>query len=186
MTFKGPIATLVLIAIGMALAAISNFAIPIPLGFGIVEFWLGIVAIVSGCIWFGGWGVIAASIFPSLTSYLLGLDTRYCLAVIPSNLLEGLIPAMAFRMAAADPALGDRRSLIIYGVWAIVVPSLLGGFLASTMWKAMGEVDWQGFALLGLNWALSNSLLLVLAGIPLARQLTPALRARGWLISGWF
>lgn len=184
MRLKGPAATLGLTVVGLALAASSSLSL--PLGFGVAEFWLGIAVVVGGSLWFGAWGVIAAALFPFLSSLLIGLDLPHSLAVIPANLLEGLIPALAFRLTAADPALHDSRSVWIYALWAVVIPSVLGALFTAGAWIALGEVEWRTFALLGFDWAVSNSLVLIVIGFPLIYLLTPILRERGLLISGWW
>lgn len=181
---KGPIATLVLILAGIILGGLSGFAL--PLGFGVAQFWLGIAVLVAGSIWFGGWGVIAAVVFPFLTSMLMHVELRHCLAVIPSNLVEGLLPALAFRRTGADPALHDSRSTKIYALWAVLVPSILGGIFSAGVWIAMGEADWQTFALLGFDWAVANCLILIVVGFPLLYLLTPILRDRAFLVTGWW
>ena len=184
MSLKGPAATLALTVIGLALAASSSLSL--PLGFGVAEFWLGIAVVVGGSLWFGAWGVAAAALFPFLSSLLIGLDLPHSLAVIPANLLEGLIPALAFRLTRADLALRDRRSVRIYALWAVAIPSVLGALLTACAWTALGEVEWQTFAVLGFDWAVSNSLVLIVIGFPLIYLLTPVLRERGLLISEWW
>jgi hypothetical protein len=181
---KGPLITGALILLGLVLAASSSLSL--PLGFGVAEFWLGIAVVVGGSLWFGGWGVIAAALFPFLSSLLIGLDLPQSLAVIPANLLEGLIPALMFRRAGADFGLRDARSVRLYVVWAVIVPSLLGAMITAGIWTALGDAEWQTFALLGFDWAVSNSLVLIVVGFPLIYLLTPILRERGLLVSGWW
>jgi hypothetical protein len=184
MRLRGPTATLLLIVIGLALATSSSLSL--PLGFGVAEFWLGIVVVVGGSLWFGGWGVIAAALFPFFSSLLIGLDLPHSLAVIPANLLEGLIPALAFRLTAADPSLHDKASVKIYGIWAVVIPSMVGAFLTAGIWTMLGDVEWRTFALLGFDWAVSNSLVLIVIGFPTLYFLTPILRERSLTITGWW
>lgn len=181
---KGPIATVALIVLGLALAAGSSLGL--PLGFGVAEFWLGIAVVVGGSLWFGGWGVIAAAVFPFLSSLLIGLDLVHSLAVVPANLLEGLIPAMMFRWRDADPALRDSDSVRLYVLWAVAIPSILGALITAAAWIALGDAEWRTFAVLGFDWAVSNSLVLIVVGFPLLYLLSPVLRERGLLIRGWW
>lgn len=184
MRLQGPFTTLLLVLVGLFLAASSSLSL--PLGFGVAEFWLGIAVVVGGSIWFGGWGVIAAALFPFLSSLLIQLDLPHSLMVIPGNLLEGLIPAYAFRAAAADPALRDARSVRIYVLWAILIPSIVGGVVTSGLWILLDDADWQTVATLGFDWAVSNSLILMVVGFPLLYLVTPLLRDRHWLVTGWW
>lgn len=181
---KGPIATVLLILVGLVLAASSSLTL--PLGFGVAEFWLGIAVVVAGSLWFGGWGLIACAIFPFLSSLAIGLDLQHSLAVLPSNFLEGLIPAIVFRQTKADPALHDTRSMRLFGLWAVLVPSLLGGLIAAGFLVLFDAPDWRNFGLLGFDWAVSNCLVLVIVCFPLLYLLTPILRERGLLIPGWW
>jgi hypothetical protein len=181
---KGPIAAVALILIGLVLSASSSLSL--PLGFGVAEFWLGVAVEVAGCLWFGAWGVLACAVFPLLSSLLIGLDLSHSLAVFPANMAQGLIPAVAFRLTGADPALHDARSTRIYALWAVILPSLLGGLIAAGALILLDQSDWSNLAVLGFDWAVSNGLVLVVVGFPLLYLLTPILRERGWLISGWW
>jgi len=181
---QGAFITLILVLVGLFLAASSSLGL--PLGYGVPEFWLGIVVLVGGSIWFGGWGVIAAALFPFLSSLLIQLDLVHSLAVIPGNVLEGLIPAYAFRSMAADPALRDARSVRVYVLWSTLIPSLLGGLVTSSLWILIGDADWHTVALLGFDWAVSNSVVLIVVGFPMLYILTPHLRERHWLVRGWW
>ena len=184
MGVKGPLSTVILILVGLVLAASSSLSL--PLGFGVAEFWLGIAVVVGGSLWFGGWGVIAAVVFPFVSSLLIGLDLLHSLAVIPANFLEGLIPVVMFHQTGADAALRDARSVKVYVLWAVAIPSVLGAMLTAGAWIALGDTEWQTFALLGFDWAVSNSLVLIVVGFPLLYLLTPVLRERGLLVSGWW
>lgn len=184
MSLRGPISTVALVLVGLVVAAGSSLSL--PLGFGVAEFWLGIAILVSGSLWFGGWGLIAAALFPFLSSLVIGLDLTHSLAVLPANFVEGLIPAIAFRRTGSDPALHDARSVRIYALWAIVIPSALGGLLAAGALTFLDQTDWRNFALLGFDWAVSNILVLIVIGFPLLYLMTPILRERGLLMSSWW
>ena len=181
---QGPVILLCLIVVGTALAYASERVL--PLGYGVAVLWLGVVVIANGSIWFGGWGVAAGILFPFLAGWLEGMDPQTALLAVPPNLLEGLIPALAFRRLGADPALHDRRSLTAYILGAAVVPSLMGGVMAAWFWLRLGKIDGDAFRLLAFDWSLSNMVVLIVFGIPAIYTLTPALRQRGWLVGSWW
>jgi hypothetical protein len=181
---QGPVILLCLIVAGAALAYLSERML--PLGYGVAVLWLGAVVIANGSIWFGAWGVVAGILFPFLAGRLEGADPQaVSLAVLP-NLLEGLIPALAFRRLHADPALQDRRSLVLYAVWAVAIPSLVGGVLGAWLWMLAGRIDGPTFRLLAFDWSLSNMVVLIVFGFPALYLLTPILRQRGWLVGSWW
>lgn len=181
---QGPVIVLCLIVVGASFAYASESLL--PLGYGLAVLWLGAVVIASGSIWFGGWGVVAGILFPFLAGRLEGVDTQTCLLAVLPNLLEGLIPALAFRRLGADPALQDRRSLTAYILWVVIVPSLVGGVLAAWFWLKLGKIDQAAFRLLAFDWSLSNMVVLIVFGFPALYLLTPAFRQRGWLVEGWW
>lgn len=184
MRLPGPVLVPILILVGILLAYPSGFIL--PLGYGVTIFWLGILVVANGSIWFGVWGVISAALFPALTSLiLLDVDIAHIVAMLPANTLEGLIPAVAFRLLRADPGLQDRRSLVVYGLFAIVIPSAVGGWLTGRLWLLLDISDRETLSMLSVDWALSNMLMLVVFGIPAMVLLTPLLRRRGLLVEGW-
>lgn len=181
---QGPIFLICLVVIGTALACASEWLL--PLGYGVTALWLGAAVIANGSIWFGGWGVIAGVLFPFLAGWLQGVELDDSLSAVLPNLIEGLLPAIAFRFGHADKALHDRRSAILYVIWAAVVPSLFGGLVAAWFWVLLDKASWSTFRLLAFDWSLSNMVVLIAFGFPAAYLLTPALRARGWQVSGWW
>src|SRR4030042_7097250 len=92
--------TALLIGIGFVVGAFGS--ISFPLGFGVNFFWTGIAVQQVGSIWFGLWGVIAGFIFPFFSNGIAGTPFYVSLAYIPANLVQGLLPAWAFRFFKAD------------------------------------------------------------------------------------
>ena len=184
MILRGPIFLICLTVIGVILACVSEQLL--PLGYGVTALWLGAAVIANGGMWFGGWGVIAGVLFPFIAGQIQGVELEDSLSAVLPNLIEGLIPALAFRHGHADKALHDRRSAVRYVVWAAVVPSLLGGLVAAWFWLLLDKASWSTFLLLAFDWSLSNIVVLIAFGFPAAYLLTPRLRARGWQVLGWW
>jgi len=180
---RGLAILLSLTVIGTALACLSERLLSV--GYGVTVLWLGAAVIANGGIWFGAWGVVAGMLFPVLAGQIQGLDLEDSLLTLLPNFIEGLVPAAVFRGLRADPALSDRRSQIIYALWAAVLPSAVGGTLAASFWLLLEKADWPAFRLLALDWSLSNMAVVLIFGFPAAFVLTPLLRERGWLVEGW-
>jgi len=177
--WRGPIILLCLTVTGTVLAYLSERLLSV--GYGVTVLWLGAAVIANGAVWFGRWGVAAGVLFPFLAGQLQGLDLDDSLSALLPNLIEGVMPALAFRWLHADPALSDRRSQIAYVMWAAVLPSMLGGTLAAWFWLVLNKIDGASFRLLALDWSLSNMAVVIIFGFPAAYLLTPVFRQRGWL-----
>ena len=127
-----------LIGIGFVVGAFGS--ISFPLGFGVNFFWTGIVVQQVGSIWFGGWGVLSAAIFPFFSNAIAGTPFYVSLAYIPANAIQAFLPAWVFRRFKLDPRLKSARD---YGylLLAMIVSSAIGA-LYSVL------VVLQGFGLL--------------------------------------
>ena len=127
-----------LIGIGFVVGAFGS--ISFPLGFGVNFFWTGIAVQQVGSIWFGGWGVLAGTIFPFFSNAIAGTPFYVSAAYIPANLVQAFLPAWAFRRFKADPRLKSGRD---YGI-------LLAAMLISSAFGALWSplVVLKGFGLL--------------------------------------
>ncbi|MBN1267626.1 MAG: hypothetical protein JXA25_19195 [Anaerolineales bacterium] len=127
-----------LIGIGFVVGAFGS--ISFPLGFGVNFFWTGIAVQQVGSIWFGGWGVLAAAIFPFFSNAIAGTPFYVSLAYIPANAIQALLPAWAFRRFKLDPRMTSGRDYL-YLFLTMVVSSILGA-----LWSVL--VVLKGFGLL--------------------------------------
>ncbi len=112
-----------LIGIGFVVGAFGS--ISFPLGFGVNFFWTGIAVQQVGAIWFGGWGVLAAAIFPFFSNAIAGTPFYVSLAYIPANAIQALLPAWVFRRFKLDPRMKSGRDYL-YLTLAMIVSSILG------------------------------------------------------------
>ncbi len=112
-----------LIGIGFVVGAFGS--ISFPLGFGVNFFWTGIVAQQVGSIWFGGWGVLAAAIFPFFSNAIAGTPFYISLAYIPANAIQAFLPAWVFRKFKLDPRLKSAKDYLFF-LAAMIVSSALG------------------------------------------------------------
>lgn len=183
MRTRFPAITLGLIVAGTLLGTLGTFSTPV--GFGVSQFWPGAMVQVSGSVWFGGWGVLAGSLFPIFSNLLTGGSAVNVLGFIPANFAQGLIPALAFRRFHMSPRIPGRRGLVFYCVWGALVPSVVGAVLGVAALVLVGDVDLlrDSPRLVG-TWALANTFSSMLLGIPTLRVLTPLWEEAALLVRG--
>ncbi len=148
-----------LIGIGFVVGAFGS--ISFPLGFGVNFFWTGIVVQQVGAIWFGAWGVLAASIFPFFSNAISGTPFYVSLAYIPANAVQAFLPAWAFRHYKADPRLKSTRDYLIL-LAAMIVSSAFGALYSPlVVLKGFGLLTTESVPLFIWGWFGGN----VIAGI---------------------
>ncbi len=151
--------TALLIGIGFVVGAFGS--ITFPLGFGVNFFWPGIAIEQVGSIWFGAWGCIAASIFPFFSNAIVGTPFYVSLAYVPANLVQGLLPAWAFRQFKADPRLTKGRDYLVLLV-SMVVADVFGALWSSlVVLRSFGLLTASSVPLFIWGWFGGN----LLAGI---------------------
>jgi len=148
-----------LIGIGFVVGAFGS--ISFPLGFGVNFFWTGIAVQQVGSIWFGLWGVIAGFIFPFFSNGIAGTPFYVSLAYIPANLVQGLLPAWAFRFFKADPRLKKGRDYLILLI-SMIVSSAFGALYSPlVVLKGFGLLTAESVPLFIWGWFGGN----VVAGL---------------------
>jgi signal transduction histidine kinase len=175
---------LILTFAGIILGTLGTWSV--PLGYGISAFWPAFIVQVAGSVWFGGWGVLAAVIFPVLTNALANVGLSGMLGFIPANLVQGLIPAWAFRHFRVDPAIPGRKEVTFYMLWGSLIPAVAGGLLGSIAVILFGQAAWSDYPLLVVKWAAPHVVVSLLIGIPIMRELTPLWRDLGLLVKDWW
>lgn len=148
-----------LIGIGFVVGAFGS--ITFPLGFGVNFFWTGIAVQQVGPIWFGGWGVLAGTIFPFFSNAVAGTPFYVSAAYIPANFVQAFLPAWAFRYFKLDPRLRSARD---YGfLIATMLISSAFGALWSTLvvLRSFGLLTADSVPLFVFGWFAGN----VIAGL---------------------
>jgi len=181
---RGPSIFLSLTLVGLVLGALG--VISIPLGHGISGFWVAGVVQVAGGIWFGGWGVVAAAVFPSVSNAITHSPLVSILGFIPANLVQALIPAWAYRHFRQDPGARGRQGLLFYLAWGTLASALAGALLGAAAIVLLNHLPWAAFPALAAKWALSNMVVSILVGIPVQRELTPLWNELGLLVKDWW
>jgi len=176
--------TALLIGIGFVVGAFGS--ISFPLGFGVNFFWTGIAVQQVGPIWFGGWGIIAGTIFPFFSNAIAGTPFYVSLAYIPANFVQAFLPAWAFKKFKCDPRLKSGKD---YGVLlvAMIVSSAFGAIYSPlVVLKGFGLLTVESMPLFIWGWFGGNVvaglvfnfvLLKALSGVVMR---TPAFVKRWW------
>lgn len=148
-----------MIGIGFVVGAFGS--ISFPLGFGVNFFWTGIVAQQVGSIWFGGWGVLAAAIFPFFSNAIAGTPFYISLAYIPANAIQAFLPAWVFRKFKLDPRLKSSKDYLIF-LASMIVSSALGAlYSVLVVLKGFGLLTTDSTPLFIWGWFGGN----VVAGV---------------------
>lgn len=148
-----------LIGIGFVVGAFGS--ISFPLGFGVNFFWTGIVAQQVGSIWFGGWGVLAAAIFPFFSNAIAGTPFYISLAYIPANAIQAFLPAWVFRKFKLDPRLKSSKDYLVF-LASMIVSSALGAlYSVLVVLKGFGLLTTDSTPLFIWGWFGGN----VVAGV---------------------
>jgi len=161
-------------------------SISFPLGFGVNFFWTGIAVQQVGSIWFGLWGVIAGFIFPFFSNGIAGTPFYVSLAYIPANLVQGLLPAWAFRYFKADPRLKKGCDYLILFL-SMIVSSAFGALYSPlVVLKGFGLLTTESVPLFIWRWFGGNVVAGIVFNFILLKALsgvvirTPAFVKRWW------
>jgi hypothetical protein len=111
------------------------------LGHGFSAIWPALIVLITRGIWFGGWGVLAATLFPMASNAMAGIGPLGVIGYLPANLLQGLLPAWAFRHFHLDRALPGRRGLLSFVLWGAIVPPTAGALVGSAAVVLFGEAS---------------------------------------------
>jgi PAS domain S-box-containing protein len=156
------------------------------LGYGFSAVWPALVVQIAGGIWFGGWGVLAAMLFPIVSNALAGVGPLGIIGYIPANLMQGLLPAWAFRHFHLDPALPGRKGLLSFVLWGAIVPPTGGAIIGAAAVVLFGQASWSTYPSLVWKWAAPHYVVAIVIGIPVMRIFTPLWRDLGATVSGWW
>lgn len=153
---------------GFVVAVLGSFSV--PLGLGISSVWPAMTIQCLGGIWFGGWGVIAGTVFPIFSNMMIvGSPVEFT----PSNFLQSFIPAWYFRRFRRDPCLrswGDLHGFVLVGA---ILPPLCGALLGNWILYAEGRETWEGLWWGVIRWVPGNLGPCLTFGIPLLKVLSP-------------
>lgn len=176
--------TALLIGIGAVVGAFGSFAL--PLGFGVNFFWPAIAVQNVGSIWFGAWGVIAASLFPIISNGIAGTPVYVSLAYIPANAVQAFLPALAFRVFKADPRLRKGRDYVIFLV-AITLGNIFGALYSPlVVLKGFGLLTAESVPVFIWGWFAGNEIAGIVFGLILMKALSGVVMHSKAFVKKWF
>ena len=176
--------TALLIGIGAVVGAFGSFTL--PLGFGVNFFWPAIAVQNVGSIWFGAWGVIAASLFPIISNGIAGTPVYVSLAYIPANAVQAFLPALAFRVFKADPRLRKGRDYLIFLI-AITLGNIFGALYSPlVVLKGFGLLTAESVPVFIWGWFAGNEIAGIIFGLILMRALSGVVMRSKAFVKKWF
>jgi len=171
--------------IGVGAVAGTFGSLSIPLGYGVTGFWPGVAVQAVGSIWFGLWGVAAGFLFPFISNSLAGAPLYVSFAYLPSNLLQGLIPLLAFKYMKLDPRLTSAKDYIGYIIFGVIINNIIGAAWAVTALQAIGLITVESVPLFFSGWTIGNGIPSLIFGIILLKALSPLVVKHRAFCKGW-
>lgn len=128
-------------------------------------------------LWFGLWGAIAAYAGCWIGAGVLsGLSPATSLVWSVADLLQVIIPLLAFRLLGADVALRTRRDLAILVIFGIVVNNLAGAIWGVLTLAPAGLVGVPNLVPLFSVWFIGNMIICAVLVPAVLRFGTPIVR----------
>jgi hypothetical protein len=138
-------------------------------------------------IWFGVWGALAAYIGLVIAGTYAGwfpLPLGVVLSL--SDFAAAFIPAAAFRLLKADPALKRARDWVTYIVFGVVLSSVIPSFYYNSINLAIGWIpSWEAFVLAVVSWNIGNYIVTTVIGIPILKIVTPYVKRSALYVQHW-
>lgn len=137
-------------------------------------FWPGQAIQSVGCIWYGGWGAIAACVFPLISNAISGAAALpISLAYIPGNLAQGAIAGYFFRKMKCDPRLKTTKDYVAFLLFGTVIANLIGAAEGNLVLLAFGIITPAGLPLNFIGWFLGNTVASAILGVIMLKFLSP-------------
>jgi hypothetical protein len=158
-----------------------------PGEFGLPGLYLAVGFMITFGLWFGLWGVFAA-----FAGYLLGaalptgVPATAVIFIGLADLIQVLIPVVAFRSFAADPGLGTRRDLLVYLAFGWLLNNLTGALIGSGSLVLVGSIPPDLFLASFSGWLVGNLIVTLVVTTALLRLGTPFIRRWGVMVERYW
>lgn len=158
----------------------------VSIGF-VSAFWPGQAVQAVGAIWFGGWGVIAGTVFPLISSTISGAaPLPVSIASLPGNVVQTGLGAWAFKKWSAHPALKTRRDWVIWIVFGVVAANLVGSLWGSSVLLYFDLITAEAWPIVWLGWWIGNTIPGLLFGSLLLKFVTPVIIDSKAFVKNWW
>ena len=158
-----------------------------PGEFGLPGLYLAVGFMIAFGLWFGLWGAFAA-----FSGYLLGAALQ---AGVPAtaglfiglaDLVQVLLPVVAFQYFAADPGLSTRRDLLVYLAFGWLLNNLAGALIGPGSLLLFGIIQPALFLASFSGWLVGNLIVTLVVTTALLKLGTPFLRRRGIMVARYW
>ncbi|ADN37413.1 putative integral membrane sensor protein [Methanolacinia petrolearia DSM 11571] len=127
---------------------------------GTAYLYVSIAFMIVFALWFGMYGAIAAYAGCFIGAGLLsGLPLDLNIVWSLTDFWEALIPLVAFRALGCDPALRNRRDVIVLLVFGVIVNNIAGAVWGPVALALGGQIAWDSVVLVSSIWFLGNFIL---------------------------
>ncbi len=178
-------------AIGLSIVLAWLAVISVPLGgIGIAALYPAGVFMVAFCLWFGGWGLLAAYLGNMVgAGLLLGFPLVLALPYGLANIVYAGIPLLLYRLLAkrfgVDP-LGKIESWKAWVFYVIInlIASWASAFYGVTFLRNAGFVPPDVYWISVFGWAMGNMILVCTLGTAIQKIVTPVIERLGLTVHG--
>jgi hypothetical protein len=169
-------------------ALIAKFVVfSFTAGPGTSLLYLVVAVMIVTTLWFGLWGAIAAYAGCWIGAGVLsGLSPTTSLLWSVADLLQVVIPLLAFRLLGADVALRTRRDLAILVVFGIVLNNLVGAVWGTLTLAPAGLVDLANLLPLFPVWFIGNMVICAVIVPVVLRFGTPIVREHELFVKNYW
>ncbi|HDS44820.1 MAG TPA: hypothetical protein ENN68_01775 [Methanomicrobia archaeon] len=158
-----------------------------PGEFGLSGIYLAVGVMIAFGLWFGLWGVLAAFAGYMLGASLpAGVPATVGIALSLADLIQVLIPVLAFQLFAADAALRSRQDLQVFLAFGWFLNNLLGALIGSGAVLLFGVITPEFFLTSFFDWLISNLIVTLIVTIALLRLGTPFVRSAGLFVERYW
>ncbi len=137
-------------------------------------FWPGQAIQSVGSIWYGGWGAIAAVVFPMISNAISGSAALpISIAYIPGNLAQAAFAGYFFRKLNCDPRLKSGKDYAVFLILGTLVANMIGAAEGNLVLLLFGIITPAGVPLNFLGWFLGNTVASAILGVIMLKFLSP-------------
>jgi len=171
-------------AIATVLAIISVQLIPVVTIPGVSGLFLAAGFYVPFGLWWGIWGALAGGISGFL---LIAAGTPVPLAsfFFIGDLLEAVVPLIAFRVLKLDVGLRNAKSLVGYIIFGVIGGALISSLVGPTGIVVTAGLSMDAWLPTFIPWLIGDMIVIAVIGIPLLRILTPVIERMPGYVKGY-
>lgn len=172
--FKKFLIFVIVLIVGSVLGVIGTISFPI--GSNMSYFWpAATIQSVAG-LFFGFWGALAGTLFPSVSNALTDGSLSHIFGLIPANFVQSFCPLLVKRIFKLSPLEFNVRTVVIFVLGCAIIPHLIGGVVGCGILYWQGNIPdlqtfWQTFRV----WIFGNIPCAVIFGLLLIKTVLPVI-----------